>query len=84
MTATPIPSVSAAALLDATHPGHGQAVAAARIGAAEIGFLTVHDTPLTAARVMQVIAAYRAFFALPAARKALLNPSASPMHTAKW
>ena len=74
MTQTPpppaIPRISAAALLDADHPEHAAARTAARLGASEIGFLTVHDTPLSAARVSSVIAAYRAFFALPAAEKA--------------
>ncbi|SHF35733.1 Isopenicillin N synthase [Loktanella atrilutea] len=65
-----IPRISAAALLDAGHADHAAARTAARLGAAEIGFLTVHDTPLSAARVKEVIAAYRAFFALPAAEKA--------------
>ncbi|MBU2358221.1 MAG: isopenicillin N synthase family oxygenase [Alphaproteobacteria bacterium] len=73
MTQTPppaIPRISAAALLDAGHPDHAAAQAAARLGASEIGFLTVHDTPLSAARVRDVIAIYRAFFALPAVEKA--------------
>ena len=69
MTDTAIPHISAAALLDARHPDHAAARAAARLGAADIGFLTVHDTPLTPTRVREVIAAYRAFFALPAAQK---------------
>ena len=70
MTDSAIPRLSAAALLDAGHADHAGAIAAARRGATDIGFLTVHDTPLTTARVQEVIAAYRAFFALPAARKA--------------
>ena len=70
MNDTPIPRIDAAALLDVRHAGHAEAVAAARLGAADIGFLTVHTTPLSADRVAQVIDAYRAFFALPAARKA--------------
>ena len=45
-------------------------VAEARRGAREVGFLTVHDTPIGRARVEEVLAAYRAFFRLPAAEKA--------------
>lgn len=40
-----------------------------RRGATEVGFLTVHNAPLGAERVLEVIAAYRSFFLLPAAQK---------------
>lgn len=62
---TPIPRIDATALLDPDHPGHTSACDAVRAGATDVGFLTVHDTPLSAAQVSDVIAAYRAFFHLP-------------------
>lgn len=65
-----IPRIDAKALIDPAHPDHGQAREAAVIGAADIGFLTVYNTPVTAARVGDVIASYRTFFHLPAAQKA--------------
>lgn len=44
-----------------------------RRGVGEVGFLTVHNAPIGAERVREVIAAYRAFFALPAAEKAAVD-----------
>ncbi|MCL4674903.1 MAG: isopenicillin N synthase family oxygenase [Pararhodobacter sp.] len=41
-----------------------------RRGAMEVGFLTIHNTPIDAARVRAVLAAYRGFFALSEAEKA--------------
>ncbi len=70
MSDTAIPRLDARALLNAAHPDHDAARAAARLGASDIGFLTVHDTPLTATRVAQVITAYQGFFRLPATQKA--------------
>ncbi|WP_179378200.1 isopenicillin N synthase family dioxygenase [Jannaschia marina] len=64
-----IPRVDAAALLAPDHPDHADARAAARAGAAEIGFLTVFNTAIAPATVAGVIDAYRAFFHLPAAEK---------------
>ncbi|MFW2544045.1 isopenicillin N synthase family dioxygenase [Primorskyibacter sp. 2E107] len=46
-----------------------QTLAALREGVEEIGFLTVHNTGIGAARMRFVLAAYRAFFALPLAEK---------------
>jgi len=65
-----IPRIDAAALLDPADPGHGDMVEAVRKGATEIGFLTLWNTPLPASEVRFVIAAYRAFFDLPAEVKA--------------
>lgn len=64
-----IPRIDAAALL----AGEAEAVEAVRIGAAEVGFLTLYNTPISPAQVSEVIAAYRAFFALPAAEKAAVD-----------
>ena len=69
MPQTDIPRIDAAALL-AGEPG---ARAAARLGATDVGFLTVYNTPITAQQVRDVIAAYAAFFALPAAKKAQID-----------
>ncbi len=63
---TRIPRISAAELL----AGETAALDELRRGAMEVGFFTLHDTPIPAARVRAVLDAYRAFFALPAARKA--------------
>lgn len=65
-----IPRIDAAALIDPTHAGHHAARDATRIGASDVGFLTVYNTPITAQTVADVIAQYRAFFHLPAAQKA--------------
>ncbi len=64
-----IPRIDAAALIDPAHADHAAARTQAVKGAGDIGFLTVYNTPLSAERVEQVIAMYRAFFHLPAARK---------------
>lgn len=64
-----IPRIDASALIDPGHPGHAAACDAARAGATDVGFLTVYNTPLSATRVAQVIAAYHAFFHLPASAK---------------
>lgn len=53
-----IPHIDAKALA-ARDP---DALAATRIGAEEVGFLTLHNTALTPAQVEATIAAYRAFF----------------------
>ena len=65
-----IPRIDAKALIDPNDAGHAAARAAAVTGAAEIGFLTVYNTPIAAQTVRDVIETYRAFFHLPAAQKA--------------
>ncbi|WP_425098365.1 isopenicillin N synthase family dioxygenase [Tropicibacter sp. S64] len=50
-----------------------ETLAALRAGAEEIGFLTVHNTAISPARMGFVLAAYRAFFALPMAEKAAVD-----------
>lgn len=65
-----IPHVNAHDLLTQTAPGHPEAVAAARRGASDVGFMVVQTTPIPATQVEAVLAAYRAFFALPLAQKA--------------
>lgn len=46
-----------------------ETLTALREGAESIGFLTVHNTAISAARMRFVLAAYRAFFDLPAQQK---------------
>lgn len=50
-----------------------ETLARLREGAEGPGFLTVHNTPFSAARMRLVLAAYRAFFALPEADKARVD-----------
>ncbi|SEQ68491.1 Isopenicillin N synthase [Loktanella sp. DSM 29012] len=70
-----IPRIDAAALTDPQHAGHAAARDAAATAATGVGFLTIHNTALTPARVSEVIAAYRAFFHLPAAAKQAVDMS---------
>ena len=63
-----IPRINAAALLDYDHPDHSDAVAQVRDCVADLGFLTLYNTPLSAQDVAATLAAYRAFFALPAGK----------------
>lgn len=44
-----------------------------RRGAEDIGFLTLHNTPITQAEIAEVLAAYRDFFALPDVAKEAVN-----------
>lgn len=66
-----IPRIDLGALF-AGDPAQAEEV---RRGVSEVGFLTVHNAPIGAERVRAVIAAYRAFFALPAAEKAAVDMS---------
>jgi len=60
-----IPRVDAKALLS----GDPDAVSAVRRSASDIGFMTLHNTPIPATQLHDVIAAYRAFFGLPISKK---------------
>lgn len=64
-----IPKIDAKALL----AGDEMALAAMRQGACEVGFVTLCNTPIPAEQLRRVIAAYRAFFALPATEKARVD-----------
>lgn len=66
MTAQIIPRIDAAALL-AGDQAAMQQVAEAATG---VGFLTIYNTPIAEVDMRQVLGAYHAFFALPAAQKA--------------
>ncbi len=68
-----IPRIDAAALIDTNHPGHAAAQAQAVTGAADIGFLTIYNTPIAPDRAEAVLAAYRTFFRLPARQKAAVD-----------
>ncbi len=72
-----IPRIDAFALLDPKHPDHAAACEQVVIGAADIGFLTVHNTPIPAAEVEDVIAAYRTFFHLPSGQKEAFDMAAT-------
>ena len=64
-----IPRLDAAALA----AGDKDALAAMWIAAEEVGFATVYNTVFTSARMRFVLAAYRAFFALPVEVKDQVN-----------
>jgi isopenicillin N synthase-like dioxygenase len=64
-----IPRIDYAALM----AGDPAQIAEVRRGAAEVGFLTLTNAPIDAARVLGVLAAYRTFFALPATAKARID-----------
>ncbi|SEW16611.1 Isopenicillin N synthase [Cognatiyoonia koreensis] len=68
-----IPRVDAVALIDLAHPDHETARASTRVGATDIGFLTVYNTPIAPQTVADVIATYRRFFHLPAMQKAAVD-----------
>ena len=53
--------------------GKAAEVAAVRIAAADVGLLTIYNTPLSHGPVQDVLAAYRAFFALPEADKRAID-----------
>ena len=65
MTQTTIPRIDAAALL----AGDSAVMQEVRVAVKEIGFLTLHNTPIPVADIAEVFATYGAFFALPAAQK---------------
>lgn len=65
-----IPKVNARALFDVNHPEHDHNRGQVKLAAMDIGFMTVHDTPILPQQVEQVLDAYRRFFALPVALKA--------------
>ncbi len=66
MSADTIPRIDAAALL----AGDADVQATVAEAATGVGFLTVHNTPITSADVADVLATYRAFFDLPLEEKA--------------
>lgn len=55
----------------------GETLRALRRGAEEVGFLTVSNTGISAARMRFVLAAYRAFFDLPDAEKRVVDMAAT-------
>jgi isopenicillin N synthase-like dioxygenase len=61
-----IPRIDVQALL----AGEGTVVEQVRVAAHEVGFLTLHNTPIPVGDIAEVFAAYRSLFALPAAQKA--------------
>lgn len=63
--------------LDALFAGDAAQAAEVRRGACDVGFLVVTGGPIPPARVAAVIAAYRAFFALPEAEKRAVDMAAT-------
>ncbi len=64
-----IPRIDAKALLDTQHPEHSIARSAVLDAATDIGFMTIHNTPIAAETVAGLIELYRDFFKQPAATK---------------
>lgn len=64
-----IPRIDAEALL----AGDAAVVEQVRIAAREVGFLTLHNTPIPVADIEELFGVYRAFFALPVAQKDAVN-----------
>ena len=64
-----IPRIDAQALL----AGDWAVVEQVRVAAYEVGFLTLHNTPIPVSDIAEVLAAYRSFFTLPAAQKAAVD-----------
>lgn len=73
MSETSVPRVD----LDALFAGDPAQAAEVRRGATEVGFLVVTGGPIPPDRVASVIAAYRAFFALPEAEKRAVDMAAT-------
>ena len=59
---TDIPRIDAAALTDPSHWDHIRSMELLTRAATKVGFLTLYNTPIAAAEVMDLIAQYRAFF----------------------
>jgi len=72
-----IPCIDAARLADPDDPSHDALLRDMAHAATETGFLTVHNTALSGEDVRAVIEAYRAFFHLPATRKARIDMAAT-------
>ncbi|MDZ7904420.1 MAG: 2-oxoglutarate and iron-dependent oxygenase domain-containing protein [Cypionkella sp.] len=65
-----IPRIDAEALINPAASGHDAAQEAVRKAVSDVGFMTLHNTPISAAMVGRTLQAYRAFFAQPHAQKA--------------
>ena len=64
-----VPRIDAAALL----AGDVDVIEAVRVAAREIGFLTLHNTPIPTEDIAEVFGTYAAFFKLPAEQKETVN-----------
>lgn len=69
MSGTKVPRIDAQALL----AGDPEVVEQVRIAAADVGFLTLWNTPIPDRVIVGVFAAYKAFFMLPMAQKEAVN-----------
>lgn len=59
--------------LEALDRGDQDALAEMKRGAENVGFVTIHNTSISATEVRDLFAAYRGFFALPVAQKSLVD-----------
>lgn len=64
-----IPRIDAAALLDPSHDLHDATAKSVADAATDVGFMTVHNTPISGNSVTELIELYREFFKLPAVQK---------------
>ncbi|MEN8919144.1 MAG: 2-oxoglutarate and iron-dependent oxygenase domain-containing protein, partial [Octadecabacter sp.] len=64
-----IPRIDAKRLMG----GDADVIEEVRVAAREIGFLTLHNTPIPVVDIQEVFDTYRAFFLLPAAQKEVVN-----------
>ena len=69
MSEVEVPRIDAQALL----AGDDAVVEQVRIAARDVGFMTLHNTPIPVADIQEVFETYRAFFLLPAAQKEAVN-----------
>lgn len=72
-----IPYINADALLDPTHDAHSDALELVGDAAQDTGFMVIYNAPVARMDVEAVIAAYRAFFALPVAEKSRVDMAAT-------
>lgn len=72
-----IPRIDAAALSDTSHALHAETLDAVRLAAEDVGFMTVHNTPISGDEVAHVIATYSEFFHLPTEQKSQIDMGAT-------
>ncbi len=65
-----VPRIDAMVLINVDSLGHSAAMDSVRQAVGDVGFLTLHNTAISAQMVADALAAHRAFFALRAAEKA--------------
>lgn len=68
-----IPEIDASALFDTEHPEYESSLVQVRVAAEDIGFMTLTNTHVSSADVLQVLNAYQHFFKLPVKIKAVYD-----------